>query len=111
MRLNPYKVMWLYLMFDLPVVEQQERKEATRFRQFLLEQGFTMAQYSVYYKFAGGSEQRKRLLELIKSALPQKGQVDIITITDIQYANIISYSQHKRDNSKKSAREQPLLLF
>ncbi|MEM9424082.1 MAG: CRISPR-associated endonuclease Cas2 [Spirochaetota bacterium] len=111
MRLNPYKVMWLYVMFDLPVVETEDRKEATKFRQFLLDKGFIMAKYSVYYKFAGGSEQQQRLLQQVKQALPPKGRIDVLTITDIQYANIVSYSQHEPSKEQKSAKEDPLLLF
>ena len=45
--------MWMYVMFDLPVVEPDERKSATDFRNFLLDEGFIMAQFSVYYKLRG----------------------------------------------------------
>ena len=32
--------MWLIVMFDLPVIEREERKSATRFRNDLLDMGF-----------------------------------------------------------------------
>jgi len=32
--------MWVLLMFDLPVVTKDQRKEATKFRLYLLDLGF-----------------------------------------------------------------------
>ncbi len=40
--------MWVITMFDLPVVTPKARKAYARFRKTLLEDGFTMMQYSVY---------------------------------------------------------------
>lgn len=42
--------MWMMVLFDLPVLEKEERKEASDFRKFLLDEGFTMSQFSVYLK-------------------------------------------------------------
>ena len=35
--ISGYRVMWMLVMFDLPVVEKEERKAATAFRNYLLE--------------------------------------------------------------------------
>lgn len=43
--------MWCLVMFDLPVLTKRQRSEATRFRHFLLDEGFWMAQYSVYVRY------------------------------------------------------------
>ena len=40
--------MRVMVIFDLPVVTKMERKLATSFRKFLLDDGFEMLQYSVY---------------------------------------------------------------
>ena len=45
------KLMWMIVMFDLPVGTDKERKRATKFRNFLLDEGFSMSQFSVYLKF------------------------------------------------------------
>ena len=47
-RLNAYKIMWLFVFFDLPTNTKTERKAASGFRKKLLKDGFTMMQYSVY---------------------------------------------------------------
>ena len=48
---NGYRIMWLVVMFDLPVATKIERKLATQFRNNLLDMGFEMMQFSVYTKF------------------------------------------------------------
>ena len=38
--LSGYRLMWMIVMFDLPVVEKAERKAATEFRNALLDLGW-----------------------------------------------------------------------
>ena len=49
--LSGYRLMWMIVMFDLPVVLKEERKAATAFRNSLLDMGFEMSQFSVYARF------------------------------------------------------------
>ncbi len=55
-RLNAYRIMWLFVFFDLPTNTKKERKVASKFRKFLLNDGFTMMQYSVYIRHSASSE-------------------------------------------------------
>ena len=41
-------------MFDLPTHTKKERKAATHFRNFLLDEGFEHSQLSVYARFVNG---------------------------------------------------------
>ncbi len=106
--LNRYELMWMIVLFDLPVIEKQERKEATKFRNFLLDNGFGMIQYSIYTKLFSGKDSCEKYYKMIKENLPTEGKVDIITITDKQYGNIISYQ-----SAEKVEKKQPeqLTLF
>ena len=79
--------MWLYVMFDLPVGKKSERKAAAKFRNFLLDHGFEMAQFSVYLRFAESREAAEAHVRRVRGALPGKGKVHIVTVTDKQYAN------------------------
>ena len=54
LELNRYELMWMMVLFDLPVIEKKERKAATDFRNFLLDNGFSMVQYSIYTKLFYG---------------------------------------------------------
>lgn len=101
--------MWMFVLFDLPVVEKEERKSATAFRNFLLDEGFSMTQYSVYNRLMSGKEAVEKYARKIFERLPEEGKVDIICITDKQYENILSYNARKGKTQKKQG--QQLLLF
>jgi len=90
-RLNAYHIMWLFVFFDLPVVKKKERKDAARFRKDLQKDGFTMMQYSVYIRHCASRESADVHVRRVKSYIPPKGQVSIMSITDKQYGNIINF--------------------
>lgn len=92
--------MWMFVMFDLPVVEKKERKAATDFRNFLLDEGFSMSQYSVYTRLLSGKEAVEKYVNAIRDKLPEDGKVDIICITDKQYENILSFDNRSRKKQK-----------
>lgn len=94
--------MWAIVLFDLPVVRKEEKKAAARFRKDLLDRGFQMAQWSVYFKLLSGAEELESLQNEIENILPKKGKVEIIHITDKQYEDIISFSSKKREPQKKA---------
>lgn len=107
--LSGYRMMWLYVMFDLPVGTRQERKAATRFRTFLLDQGFEMAQFSVYLRFAESKEAAETHIGRIRDALPETGKVHIVTLTDKQYGNARIFSGRKRERRPRNPDQ--LVLF
>ena len=108
LELNRYELMWMMVLFDLPVVEKEERKAASAFRNFLLDNGFAMIQYYIYTKLFSGKDACEKYYKLIAKNLPKKGQVDILTITDKQYTNIKSFASREKQEKKEP---QQLLLF
>jgi len=101
--------MWMIVLFDLPVITPAERKTATLFRKALLDKGFHMSQFSVYYRLLPGKEALSGYIREIQAQLPPKGKVDILTITDKQYEGIISFSGKTKEKSKQTPSQ--LLLF
>ena len=89
-RLNAYRVMWIFVFFDLPTLSKKERKEAARFRKDLEKDGFTMMQYSVYIRHCPSKENRDVHVKRIKTAVPEEGMVSILSVTDKQYGDIIN---------------------
>ena len=71
--LNGYSIMWLYVMFDLPVETKRQRKVAARFRKDLLKDGFGMHQFSVYSKLLLNPTASQAMLKRLKSNNPKKG--------------------------------------
>ena len=101
--------MWMVVMFDLPVIEQNERKDATRFRTNLLDWGFEMCQFSVYARFCTSQAQIDTLVKQVEFALPEGGNVNVLFFTDKQYERIISFRGRQKDPAKK-APDQYLLF-
>ena len=88
--LSGYRLMWIMVLFDLPVTTEKERKKATKFRNFLLDNSFEMVQFSVYMRPYPSKEHVERLVKLIENNVPEDGKVDILPITDKQYENIVT---------------------
>lgn len=100
--LSGYRIMWLVVLFDLPVGTKKERKAASGFRLKLLDLGFEMTQFSVYLRFCAGKEQAESYERKIEQFMPASGKVHIMAITDKQYENIRTYRGRKREQSPQN---------
>ena len=89
--LSGYRIMWMLVMFDLPVGTPKERKAAAQFRKHLLDMGYEMAQFSVYYRVMGSKEVAARYMRSIEKKVPSDGSVNILTVTDKQYENMVCF--------------------
>ena len=107
--LSPYRIMWLFVMFDLPVTTRKERKQATGFRNDLLDLGFEMSQFSVYLKYCASTEKSESVGGKVQKKLPPGGKVDILTITDKQFANMKRFYAKSRVKNEDEPRQ--LRLF
>ena len=91
----------MLVMFDLPVGEREEKKAAAGFRNFLLDQGFHMAQFSIYYRLLTGRDSALSMEKKIAASVPGEGSVHILTITDKQYENIKTFQGRRRGSPNK----------
>ena len=101
--------MWILVMFDLPTDTKPQRKAATKFREYLLDEGFERSQFSVYARFVNGKEGFETRVRRIERNLPSWGDVQILNFTDRQYRDIAHFS----DQGQKPKRKNPdqLVLF
>ena len=90
-RLNAYRIMWLFVFFDLPVVTKKERKIAATFRKNLMKDGFVMLQFSVYIRHCASKESQAVHIKRVKSIVPETGMVSILSVTDKQYGDIVNF--------------------
>ena len=93
---------WLMAMFDLPVLLDEERKEATRFRNALLDDGFIMIQYSIYVRICKNQDDIFKHISRVKSFTPQKGNIRLLQVTEKQYEQMIMLRGIKNDDEKES---------
>ena len=96
-------------MFDLPVRTKNQRREATRFRNHLLDLGFCMVQYSVYVQYLPLAARLTPVVRQIRSELPAGGDVRILTVTDIQWSKALRFSNSIE--SKSEEEPLPLTIF
>ena len=100
--LSGYRLMWMTVMFDLPVVEKAERKAAADFRKALLDMGFEMSQLSVYMRFCTSQTQLDTYAKRVETLLPAGGKVNVMQFTDKQYERIITFHGKAKQPALKS---------
>jgi len=83
--LNAYRILWILVFFDLPVVTKKERRIATRFRKDIMGNGFSMFQFSIYVRHCSSRENAEVHIKRVKNLLPELGHVGILCITDKQF--------------------------
>jgi len=101
--------MWLFVMFDLPVDDPKARRQYTRFRTRLLAEGFSMLQYSIYARYCPSQEASTAHRRRLRAALPPKGQVRLLSVTDRQFGKMEVFSARSRERPEKPP-DQLLLL-
>lgn len=80
--------MRVIVFFDLPVLSVADRKEYRKFRRFLIKTGFIMLQESVYSKLVLNATAAATVENLVQANAPNKGIIQLLTITEKQYASI-----------------------
>ena len=108
-RFSEYRIMWLLVFFDLPTDTKKERKAAADFRKHLLNDGFTMFQFSIYVRHCASHENAQVHLKRVKAMLPDYGQIGCLAITDKQFSEIELFVCKKE--VKPNAPGQQLELF
>lgn len=101
--------MWCVVMFDLPVQTKGQRKEATQFRNSLLDDGFSMVQFSVYVQYLPLGVNLARIAKTIKGRLPANGEVRILPVTDKQWSEAFRF--HNGREETKEETPQQLQIF
>ncbi len=91
LRLNAYRIMWLFVFFDLPTHTKTERRHATQFRKALEKDGFAMMQYSVYVRHCVSQENMEVHIRRVRKSMPPSGMTSILSVTDKQYGEILNF--------------------
>ena len=75
-----------FVFFDLPVLTSSDRRAYRKFRTFLIKSGFIMLQESVYSKLSLNATAAELVEDLVRSNAPEKGLIQLLTVTEKQYA-------------------------
>lgn len=99
-----FKIMYMLVMFDLPVKSDSEKKYASSFRNFLKKDGFIMMQYSIYIRPILSEERYEKHIARVKKNIPPSGVIHTLRITDLQFrkmSTLISENVGNRKNKEE----------
>ncbi|MHB8127035.1 MAG: CRISPR-associated endonuclease Cas2 [Desulfitobacteriaceae bacterium] len=80
--------MRIMVFFDLPVDTADDRRQYSKFHKLLIKEGFIMMQKSVYSKLTLNSSISTLVKNKLKKERPKNGLVQLLTITEKQFASI-----------------------
>ena len=80
--------MRLLVFFYLPTETSKDRKIYSRFRKFLIKEGFIMMQESVYSKLTLNNSITNSIRDKIEKNKPPKGIVQMLVITEKQFSSM-----------------------
>jgi CRISPR-associated protein Cas2 len=109
MKADEVRILWLFVFFDLPVGTKIERRAATRFRNFLKDDGYMMLQWSVYARVCRGEDAVDKHISRLTKQLPVKGSVRALPVTDRQYGRMHILLSEAPKNEKAAPRQMVLL--
>ena len=87
-----YQIVWMLVIFDLPVGTSAERRRSAGFRKMLLDEGFSMKQFSAYLRSCPNRRSAEALAERVGKRAPPEGDVSVLFFTDKQYGMTRNYA-------------------
>ncbi|MDY3126889.1 MAG: CRISPR-associated endonuclease Cas2 [Corynebacterium sp.] len=88
-------------MFDLPVKTKPQTTAANRFRNQLLDLGFSRVQFSVYAQYFPLASRVQTTVKQVKSQLPDGGDIRVIMISDYEWSHAIRFSNKKETKNEE----------
>lgn len=83
--------MWIMVFFDLPTDTADNRRIYAKFRKRIMQDGFSMFQFSIYTRHCPSRENAAVHINRVKKILPEKGNIGILSITDKQFGEMEVY--------------------
>lgn len=80
--------MRILVFFDLPTETLENKREYRRFHKLLIKNGFLMMQESVYCRMLLTPSAGNSVMEIIRKNKPSEGIVQILTVTEKQFASM-----------------------
>lgn len=89
-------------MFDMPTITIEDRKNYSKFRDNLIDDGFILIQYSIYVRICKNQDDITKHINRVKMFTPEKGNIRLLQVTEKQYEQMIMLRGIKNDDEKES---------
>lgn len=83
-----YRFVRIIIFFDLPVLTAENRRNYSRFRKFLIKNGFMMMQESVYCRMSLNQNMANSIISNVRANKPPEGLVQILSVTEKQFSKM-----------------------
>jgi len=96
-RFNQYRIMWIFIFFDLPT---ETKKDTRNYRQFVKNieaDGFSRFQWSIFLRHCPSRENAEVHIKRTKANLPPKGHIGILCVTDKQFGQMEVFFSAKKE--------------
>lgn len=107
---SSYRMMRIFVLFDLPSVTKREKKSYIRFRKDLMDDGFTMLQYSIYTRFCRNIQEAKKHVQRVLTFAPRDGNVRILYVSEEQFEEMLLVIG-ERSETEKTVGEDYLVVI
>lgn len=77
-------------MFDMPVIEKNQRQNYNRFKKFLVQNGYHMFQESVYIKLLRNISNTQKEIVKIESISSLEGNVQVLPMSLLNFKKMTS---------------------
>ena len=102
--------MRLLVFFDLPVVTAAQRRRYTRFRKYLVKDGFLMVQQSVYAKLVLNDAAAGAVTTRLQKHAPAEGLVQVLKVTERQFSTMVFITGKERNYAEVDTLEEFMVL-
>ena len=103
------RIMRMIIFFDLPTITSKDLKNYRNFRRFLIKNGFIMMQESVYSRLVLNNNSAQLLKKQIYKNLPDTGLIQLLQVTEKQFANI-EYMRGKSQSKVLDSNERIVII-
>lgn len=84
-----YDSVRLLCLFDLPMETAQEKRSYRLFRKRLIEYGFVMLQFSIYYRVCPNRSFAEKYKQKLQKAFLPEGNVRLLCVTEKQFEDMV----------------------
>ena len=102
--------MRILVLFDLPSVSKSEKRNYVKFRNFLLDDGFTMMQFSIYTRFCRNKQDADKHIQRVKANAPHDGNIRILCITERQFVEMILVIVELSETEKTVGKDSVVII-
>ncbi len=87
--MSKYRQLRIIILYDLPMLEEEQIKDYNRFRKQIIKLGFYQLQFSIYTKVVQNEVGYKTVLKKLQTFIPKTGNIRVLKITEKQYESML----------------------